>query len=449
MSAISNIKQFRASGRLVKRIAVAYDGDGWQVPLEVHEAYKEDCPPQTAIQAPPVQTTISRRLNGANRGSSLNGSLSSSSDREAAISSVGRSLFSSGAQPISVPTAPTSASSASTFLEMPSTRHHRWTSSRKASHARRRGPNHIPRPRNAFIIFRSHLNSHYPPENRKTTDGSKINQSDVSKDAGKVWHSMSAEEKQPFFDKADREKREHSLLYPNYSYAPNKRGQARQSARKGLSGATDLDDSDSDSESSFHPPAVAVRVTHAARALRPRKTRCAEPTSKFSQSPTPSLCDSTSDNSSSSDFPANDEDEMIAPMKDTATIAIVPSAFDAMRGFERPDDTFIDMCARPPTVVPELNRVFGVTAYVDPAASDYQLPMLETLFDDDLSNVYSSFGQGAPITQALLEDLAHEWVESEEAGIEYNIELNIFDPDYQQIWAECMVSSPGMSFEFP
>ncbi|TFK19442.1 HMG-box, partial [Coprinopsis marcescibilis] len=83
-----------------------------------------------------------------------------------------------------------------------------------------RAPNHIPRPRNAFIIFRSHLNDCNPPENTKTADGSKINQSDVSKDAGKVWQSMSAEEKQPFFEKAYREKREHSLRHPNYSYAP-------------------------------------------------------------------------------------------------------------------------------------------------------------------------------------------------------------------------------------
>ena len=73
----------------------------------------------------------------------------------------------------------------------------------------RHKPDYIPRPRNAFLSFRSDL----------------IQQSDflinlvndhreLSKFAGVMWRKMSDNQKKPWFEKAEEERRHHSRIYP-------------------------------------------------------------------------------------------------------------------------------------------------------------------------------------------------------------------------------------------
>ncbi|KAF9471775.1 HMG-box, partial [Pholiota conissans] len=76
-----------------------------------------------------------------------------------------------------------------------------------------REPDYIPRPRNAYIMFRSYY--------IQTNCGSgKKKQDDISKVASNVWNNMTEEEKQPFIQAAFEEKIQHKLKYPDYKYKP-------------------------------------------------------------------------------------------------------------------------------------------------------------------------------------------------------------------------------------
>lgn len=73
----------------------------------------------------------------------------------------------------------------------------------------------IPRPRNAFILFRCdfvHQRKVNPTENEDNN---------ISRAAGQLWSQMTLLEKQPWLRMAQREKECHALLYPNYKYSPN------------------------------------------------------------------------------------------------------------------------------------------------------------------------------------------------------------------------------------
>ncbi|PPQ79340.1 hypothetical protein CVT25_002569 [Psilocybe cyanescens] len=142
MPAFCNVAPNRHSGRLGKRIPVIYD-DGWQVPDHEGkvEPFDDDVPipPSSSSKAYPGHA--SRSLN---QDQTLTTSLfDSSSDAEA---------------PISVP-------------------------ARRNSHTRRREPGHIPRPRNAFIFFRSA----YISSAIKSGEGQ---QNELSKHAEKVWNKI-------------------------------------------------------------------------------------------------------------------------------------------------------------------------------------------------------------------------------------------------------------------
>lgn len=94
----------------------------------------------------------------------------------------------------------------------------------------------VPRPRNAFILFRQHyhkiifkeqseilLNSkENSVESDTTVDSFKLN-STVSKAIGMKWKNLSPEERSHWTDLAEKEKIEHSLKYPDYKYVPKRR----------------------------------------------------------------------------------------------------------------------------------------------------------------------------------------------------------------------------------
>ena len=73
---------------------------------------------------------------------------------------------------------------------------------------------HVPRPRNAFIIFRSH----YYMRAKATQTG--INQNSLSCAAASAWKALSDEEKRPYRRQAEEEKLIHYRKHPNYVYTP-------------------------------------------------------------------------------------------------------------------------------------------------------------------------------------------------------------------------------------
>jgi len=120
---------------------------------------------------------------------------------------------------------------------------------RKNSHSRRRDPGHIPRPRNAFIFFRSH----FIANNSSTGAGQ---QNELSKSAAKEWNQMTETEKRPFAELAAKEKREHTAKYPNYTYAPGRtktKAKAPGGARK-MSGSSSSHKRRRSMTSSIHIP---------------------------------------------------------------------------------------------------------------------------------------------------------------------------------------------------
>ena len=133
----------------------------------------------------------------------------SSSSTELAYPDSPASVSSSDA---SLPSSPSPSSKSSSSVHPPSAPRKK-TSSRRAA----KDPNHIPRPPNAFIIFRS-------------KESGRIKQGSIEKDhriisqiVGKMWKKMGAEDKKPFVELALDAKREHLKKYPNYRFAPKAR----------------------------------------------------------------------------------------------------------------------------------------------------------------------------------------------------------------------------------
>lgn len=101
---------------------------------------------------------------------------------------------------------------------------------------------HIPRPRNAFILFRQHLHYSIFPKDRYmlVTQGSFKTNSEVSREIGKRWRQLPADEKKYWQDLAQKEKEMHKQKYPDYKYAPRKLMESQDS------------NSDSDETSGHH-----------------------------------------------------------------------------------------------------------------------------------------------------------------------------------------------------
>lgn len=93
------------------------------------------------------------------------------------------------------------------------------TSERRAQRNRERDPDWVPRPANAFIIFRAeyshrHAQTHKndPPTAEKT----------LSKRAAEAWKKLTASEKEPYKKRSEQERLEHARRYPNYRYKPRR-----------------------------------------------------------------------------------------------------------------------------------------------------------------------------------------------------------------------------------
>ncbi|KAI6133355.1 hypothetical protein EDD16DRAFT_1699471 [Pisolithus croceorrhizus] len=94
-----------------------------------------------------------------------------------------------------------------------------------SSHTRNRRNGHIPRPPNAFMVFRSWL---WNQDNLKSVERDNRN---VSRIAGRIWNDLSDEQRAPFRKMADEAKMRHAQLYPDYKYTPSFRKAKKSSQR--------------------------------------------------------------------------------------------------------------------------------------------------------------------------------------------------------------------------
>ncbi|EFX04658.1 hmg box protein [Grosmannia clavigera kw1407] len=89
----------------------------------------------------------------------------------------------------------------------------------------------IPRPRNAFILFRQHYQAHVVAENPGLTNP------DISKIIGKMWQKQPKDIKDEWKNLADKEKARHRIQYPDYRYQPRRVGKgASANGRSGIAG---------------------------------------------------------------------------------------------------------------------------------------------------------------------------------------------------------------------
>lgn len=111
---------------------------------------------------------------------------------------------------------------------------------------------HIPRPSNAFILFRAHLS--------RSSKEKGWDHIALSQNAGQAWHQLPPDEKQVFYDQAAKLKQQHALMNPTYRYNPVRKG--KRTRRKSESYATPL----FPTWNSISEPAKPIRRPRAASA---------------------------------------------------------------------------------------------------------------------------------------------------------------------------------------
>jgi HMG (high mobility group) box len=93
-----------------------------------------------------------------------------------------------------------------------------YATPRSSTHNRTRDQEHVSRPPNAFMVYRS-----YVWFTKQLDDNDEKNLSCVSKLAADSWKDMNDQARAPFHSVAALAKRKHAELYPDYKYAPTSR----------------------------------------------------------------------------------------------------------------------------------------------------------------------------------------------------------------------------------
>lgn len=86
---------------------------------------------------------------------------------------------------------------------------------RRGGHGRKKPENYIPRPPNAFILFRSSFIKNQLVSNKVET-----NHSTLSKIIGLTWSNLPDEERQVWHRKAKVALADHKMMYPDYAFKP-------------------------------------------------------------------------------------------------------------------------------------------------------------------------------------------------------------------------------------
>ncbi|KAE8266905.1 hypothetical protein A4X09_0g5441 [Tilletia walkeri] len=94
---------------------------------------------------------------------------------------------------------------------------HGSESGKATAHTRKMPDGHIKRPPNAFMLFRSYI------QTKDVIPKSEKDQSNASRIAGMMWRSINEVERAEWYAQAERAKELHALKYPNYKYKPAKR----------------------------------------------------------------------------------------------------------------------------------------------------------------------------------------------------------------------------------
>lgn len=86
---------------------------------------------------------------------------------------------------------------------------------RRAAHSKKKPDDHIPRPPNAFILFRSAF-----IKGRHVSTDVETNHSTLSKIIGMTWHKLSHQEKEVWHNRAKEALEEHKRKFPEYAFRP-------------------------------------------------------------------------------------------------------------------------------------------------------------------------------------------------------------------------------------
>src|SRR6266702_1428656 len=97
------------------------------------------------------------------------------------------------------------------------------SSDRRAIRNRLRDPDWVPRPRNAFIIFRCEYSRKHARDPSDPSDRSGRCDKTLSKRAGEEWRRLSAAEREQYKLFAEQEKVTHALQNPDYRFKPMRR----------------------------------------------------------------------------------------------------------------------------------------------------------------------------------------------------------------------------------
>ena len=107
---------------------------------------------------------------------------------------------------------------------------------RRAGHAKKKPENHIPRPPNAFILFRSSF-----IKNQHVSSEVETNHSTLSKIIGLTWQNLPHEERQIWHSKAKVALEEHKRKFPQYAFRPlHSKGKAAEKRKVREVGPKDL-----------------------------------------------------------------------------------------------------------------------------------------------------------------------------------------------------------------
>ena len=164
-----------------------------------------------------------------------------------------------------------------TLEDIPQSARQRCKAAKRRSSVSSPSTTHIPRPRNAYVLYRSWALSHHP----SIADSRATNRQDVlSKITGELWNTESNEIRAHFAMLAVEEKENHARKYPEYSYVPKlvdrKRG-AKKGVRTNVSLVKEKVRADDDVYISIAHCRPAVRTSH-------RHTPYTTPTSKAKSS---------------------------------------------------------------------------------------------------------------------------------------------------------------------